>query len=124
MANNYCTASFYIEVPDNKLKDLERVINKSIEKIENLFDYVGFDYEIDSTGVWVSSEDFNPEAAAEFTKDIVETLELEKSIIASWAYTCSKLRIDNFGGGAFLVRKGRPTEFIDAYTHMQDICDN
>ena len=126
MANNYVTSSTVIEIQKH-LPEIEAACVEAVSKVEQALPDtpLGFDYESGEGEVWLYSDgDFNPETASMFVELIVERLNVEKPTIVSWSYTCSKLRPDNFGGGAFMVRRGTQTEFIDAYQHMLDIVDN
>lgn len=66
-------------------------------------------------GVWIChDESMNTDHAEMLVKALVEELDLPGIFVCSWAYVCSKPRIDEFGGGAFAVQRGRDTIWIDA----------
>ena len=126
MANNYVTSSTVIEIQKHLL-EIEAACDKAAGKVMQEYQVVslGFDYEPGEGEVRLYSDgDFNPETASMFVELLVEDLNIEKPVIVSWSYTCRKLRPDNFGGGAFMVRNGKKTEIVDAYQHMLDIADN
>ena len=76
---------------------------------------VGYLADIDDNGVWIRhDESINPEHVATLVEALVNGLELPGVHIVAWAYTCSRLRLDEFGGGAFAVVKGRNTVWVDA----------
>jgi hypothetical protein len=64
--------------------------------------------------VLYDEESFNPEQAEAVMRALVEELSLPKVFGCSWAYTCSKPRPGHFGGGAFVLAKGRDTYWVDA----------
>ena len=127
MANNYCESSSLIRIPKEKIKLAESVI----QRVENeLLDdeeegYVGYNTEFLEEGLWISSdESVNTDHMEKLVKVLVEELDLEGIFVCSWAYFCDKPRIDEFGGGAFAIKKGLDTIWIDAaieaYIQMQN----
>ena len=70
------------------------------------------------TKLWIHSgdESGDVEATLDFVATIGKALKLKGLWGFSWADTCSKLRIDEFGGGAAIVNlaNGR-VEFINTY---------
>ena len=59
-------------------------------------------------GLFLSSDgDGNPEYVIDFVLCCAETLNLQGQWGFAWALTCSRPRLDGFGGGAHLVDLGR-----------------
>jgi len=116
MANNYCQSSTFIKIPNEKLAEAQKIVDKFEEYAAETEDaYSGFDVTCEKDGVWINGEEsFNPDMAEMLIRELVETLNLPGIHICSWSYTCSKPRIDEFGGGAFGVQKSTQTVWIDA----------
>jgi len=124
MADNYKGSSSFLDVPLDKIDLVQGIIDKASKKLEAEDGFVHIDYNIEKntegrTGVWFYSERYaNPEHVEHLAKAIIETLKLTKPFYCSWAYTCSKPRIDEFGGGAFCVRLGKKTIWVNAMNEV------
>lgn len=116
MANNYTQSSSLIGIPAEKLEKAQEVVDRVREELTTEDESFGCNVEIIAgEGVWIShDESINIENAEVLVKALVEELDLEGAFVVSWAYTCSKPRIDEFGGGAFAVQKGQDTKWVDA----------
>lgn len=116
MANNYCLSSSFIPVEKDKIERAKQIVLRVSSKLETSEDgYVGYEAEVEEKGVWVYSDEYlTLEHVVELVQDLVEELDLPGIHVVSWAYTCSKPRIDEFGGGAFAVQKGKETVWVDA----------
>jgi len=115
MANNYQQSSSFINIPQDQLEQARQIVAEVESALEDREGVVGFTAEVEEEGVWVHSEEwFDTDAAHELFTALVDTLDLPGQHLCSWAYTCSKPRIDEFGGGAFVVQKGKPTVWVDA----------
>jgi hypothetical protein len=102
-------------IPKEKMKDAKQALDKIIDDLDNEFGFVGFGHQLQEDGLWIYGEDnFDSEHAHRLVKQLVETLDLPKIHVCSWSYTCSKPRIGDFGGGAFVVQKGIDTVWVDA----------
>lgn len=118
MANNYCQSSSFVRIPKDQIEKAKVIIDE-IETglIDGDVGYVGFVAELQEDGIWIyDDESVTPEHVELLIKELVEQLNLPGKHLCSWAYTCSKPRIDEFGGGAFVVQKGKETVWIDAET--------
>ena len=115
MANNYTQTSTFINIPPGKL-DRAREICEALEEYLEWDDedgYCGVSWEVQDQGVWLTGdESANIDHAEMLVRALVEELELNP-VILSWADTCSRPRIDEFGGGAFLVQRGYPTFWVE-----------
>ena len=79
-------------------------------------EYLGCDIEFSDSGIWFHEmENFNPESIAAIASAVIDDLELDDVFVFSWSYSCSKARLDEFGGGACAIAKGYPPLWIDAY---------
>lgn len=116
MANNWIESSSFVKVPKEKLDDAKRILERVKNQIGNEEEgYVGFIAEIEEDGVWIyHDESLTPEHVEFLVRTLVDELDLPGIHMCSWSYTCSKPRIDNFGGGAFAIHKGQPTVWVDA----------
>ena len=117
MANNYTQFSAFLQVPADKMDLARIVIERETGRLYEDDDdgYCGTKAELESGGVWFHEEESGtPEHVEMIARALVEELKIEEPFVCSWAYTCSKPRIDEFGGGAFLVRRGKPTLWCDA----------
>lgn len=106
-----------IEIPQDKVEQAKEIMARIEAEIEADPEegYVGYEADLEADGVWIRhDESINTEHAERLVKALVEELDLPGIIVCSWSYTCSKPRIDEFGGGAFAVQKGRDTIWIDA----------
>jgi len=125
MADNYCESSSLINIPKDKMDEAAKIV----ERIENELgkngeEWVGFAAEMVENGVWIySDETINPERAEALVRELVEELDLPGVYVCSWSYTCSKPRIDEFGGGAFAVKKGKDTIWVDAATRARGLAN-
>jgi hypothetical protein len=123
MANNYCEGSSFLDIPEDKLEKAQEIIDRVEKELEEDDEcgYCGCQAELEKGGVWFhGDESINPEHVAEIARALVEELELDKPFYCSWAYTCSKPRIDEFGGGAFVIVRGKQTYWVDAMSHVMN----
>jgi len=122
MANNYCLSSSFMEIPPNKMVRVADILDRIFKEMEDADedDCVGFNIVTEKTGIWFyHDESFTPEQCERIAKALIEELVLDKPFLCSWAYACSKPRIDGFGGGAFLVVKGQETYWCDAVSAVE-----
>ena len=124
MANNYIQSSSQLEIPKDKHAQAQAIIDKFIQQFDD-DDYCGIQVELEPEGAWIYGEEsFDPDQAAELVQTLLDELEIEEPFVFSWAYSCSKMRLDEFGGGACLVRKGLPYEMIDARNYIESLIKN
>jgi len=124
MADNYCQSSTFIKIPSDKLAEAQKIIDRIEEDAshDDEIRYLGFDITCEKDGVWINGEEiFDPDMAEMLIRELVETLDLPGVYICSWAYTCSRPRIGEFGGGAFGVQKSTKTVWIDAVQEVTQI---
>lgn len=125
MADNFCQSSTFIDLEPDQIEKAKEIIDKVSEKLEEEVGYLGFTTNIqdseDHCGIWIYQEDnFNAEHAETLIKALVQELNLQGIVVCSWAYTCSKMRADEFGGGAFAVAKDYDTVWIDAAVEAEN----
>jgi len=123
MANNYCEFSAMLEIPEDKVAAAMTVAMRVCEELESDEDegYVGCNVQYDKNGIWFSSDagEGNADHVERIAKAVLEEMEIDEPFYCSWAFTCSKPRIDEFGGGAMKVQRGKETMYIDAMSFVQ-----
>ena len=127
MATNYQKSSSFLTVPKEKLPEAQEIITRVVGELEDGEDeYCGCSAEVEglvgnqSCGVWFhGKESINVGHVAMIARELIECLELDDPFFCSWSLTCSKPRIDEFGGGAFVIKRGYATYWCDALTHVE-----
>jgi hypothetical protein len=116
MADMHCQSSSFIPVPNDKMELASKIVKTEQRESERYDDYCIPEVEITPDGVWIYNKewDFDPYGAHLLVKKLVEELDLPGIHVVMWSISCSKPRIDHFGGSAFAVRKGYDTVWIDA----------
>ena len=123
MANNYLEYSSFLNIPADKIERAREIVAREIAKLEDDDEcgYCGTLAEVESDGVWFHVEESgNTDHVEAIARTLVEELELDEPFVCSWAYTCSSPRVDEFGGGAMVVRRGHETIWVDA---MDSACN-
>jgi len=124
MANNYTRSSSMLAISEDQHAQAQAIIDEFMQQLfeDDADVYCGIEVELEPAGVWIYGEEsFDVDQAACLAQMLVDGLEIDEPFIFSWAYTCSKMRIDEFSGGACLVRKGLPYEVIDARNYMEQL---
>ena len=119
MANNYLEYSALLNVPSAKIGKASEIVDREVAKLEgeDEFGYCGTLASVKNDGVWFYTEESgNTDHVEAIARALVEELELDEPFVCAWAYTCSKPRINEFGGGALLIRRGCDTIWIDAHS--------
>ena len=119
MANNYLEFSAMINLPADKIERAREIVAREIARLEEDDEcgYCGTLAEVESDGVWFHVEESgNTDHVEAIARALVEELEIDEPFVCSWAYTCSSPRVDEFGGGALLIRRGCETIWVDAHS--------
>jgi len=121
MANNYCQSSSMLPVPKGKLDKAREIVKRVIQELEDGEDgYCGCLVDVEDAGVWFhTDESINTNHVEIIARQLIDELKLDTPFFCSWAYTCSKPRIDEFGGGAFVIKRGYATYWVDAVNHAR-----
>jgi len=98
---------------DAEFTPMEKIVrhyffNHPDQDLENLTGelYCGFDIDEVREGLWIyTDESINTEHAAIFTQAVLKTFDLPYLVPILAAHTCSKPRLDAFGGHACVVTK-------------------
>jgi hypothetical protein len=105
VASNYLSFSEEIETES---EEAARWIEQQLEKAESSEDGCICCYSRDGAKIWVYSEE---DADLGRLEDILSEYQTkfgdQKAIIMSWAHTCSKPRLGEFGGGATVIVAGK-----------------
>ncbi len=81
---------------------------------------MGFDARLEADGVWIThNESINPEHVVVLVQALLDELEIDEPFIFSWSYTCSQPRLDDFGEGACVVRRGKDPIWVDAREEVE-----
>ena len=105
MANNYTTFSFQVKCPSRGAANaLEDYLAKAMES-EDDDRWLSLDHaEAEDDTVWIASEEGTDlEFLSDVLQDYLQHNDHHGSIAFTWAETCSKLRVDEFGGGAVFI---------------------
>ncbi len=124
MADYYVQYSVEIDkLTDDEIKWLKARLNDVEE--------VGADDDVDDLGqvelrdrtLWFCAEESgDPRAIAKFVRDFLKRFRPNDSFSLEYAFTCSKPRLDGFGGGAIFVTAER-IEHLDSSTWLRAQCE-
>ena len=123
MANNYLEFSAFLEIPADKIEKAREIVARETARLEaeDEWGYCGTCAEVEPTGVWFHAEESgNTDHVETIARALVEELEIDEPFACSWAYTCSSPRVDEFGGGAMVIRWGHETVWVDALSAAQE----
>ena len=116
MANNYTQSSSILEIPTDKLEQAILIVERVKSELEHADEYVGFEDSFEGCSLWIrdDGESFNMDHVVTLAQTLLDDLQIAEPFVFSWAYTCSKPRVDEFGGGACAVRRGKKPIWCDA----------
>lgn len=125
MANNYSESSSFMKLDPKQVARAQDVLDKTEAEIlaeDDDYESLGLNYTLASDGIWFcgDGEYINTDHLELLSKALVEELDVRDPFLASWSYTCSKPRVDEFGGGAMAVIKGHETVHVDAMYHVRE----
>lgn len=84
------------------------------------WDFIDFEFSIAATEMHIhADESGTPELVAAFLQQYLEKFQPEGSLSFSWAFTCSKMRSGEFGGGAAFVT-AKTITFIDTASWAEE----
>ena len=91
-----------------------------VESFKEGFFNVGFCVRPEPKGIWIYSEEsFNSDGADQFIQAVLNAFNLDILVTYSVADTCSRPRLDEFGGYAVAVSKNH-VEHIGTWSWMQE----
>lgn len=146
MSNHYSETSSFLAIPPDKIgraKEICMRVEAEIredayqlevqamhpdldedEKLEEEAEISGYclcKWEVQDDGVWFTAdESFDAEHVERIARALMEELELDGYFLCSWCYVCSKPRVNEFGGGAFILARDMPTHWINAQEDCYD----
>ncbi|MBP72889.1 MAG: hypothetical protein CMA70_04815 [Euryarchaeota archaeon] len=123
MANNYTSFSFQVKCPSeeaaNTLEDsLASAMESGTEADPDR--WLNLEHaEAEGDTVWIAEEEgTNLEFLADVLQDYLQHNDPHGSIGFTWAETCSKLRVDEFGGGAVFITHDNQV-WLNSYHWLQ-----
>jgi hypothetical protein len=121
MANNYCESSSKLYLKPEQLEQAWKIVARIESEFEDEDEPLGVEIEVEDDGVWFyHDESINPDHMAVVVQALLDELEIDEPFCFSWSYTCSKPRIDEFGGGACALKRGQPAYWVDAMSLAQN----
>lgn len=85
---------------------LARKLAKSVDEYEVHNQYIGFSFQAQPNGLWIShDESINTDNAAIFTQCLLKHFDIDGYVAIEAAHTCDKARLDGFGGHALFITK-------------------
>ena len=131
MSDHYVHSSNVLLIPASKVDEAQKIIDSAIIELKKLEgidddDIVDVDVEILEEGdgtpvgspnraVWIYGERmFSPNQAAFIVQKLMDGLNIDGRFVCSYCWRCDKPEVGQFGGGAFVAQKGKPTVFVDA----------
>lgn len=121
MANNYTSFSFQVKCPSEEAANtLEDLLAKAMESEDADRDWLCLEHaEAEGDTVWIAEEEGTDlEYLADVLQDYLQHNDPEGSIGFSWAEACSKLRVDEFGGGAVFITHDNQV-WLNSYHWLQ-----
>ncbi len=84
------------------------------------YDFIDFEWSASATEMHIYAEESGtPELVAAFLQQYLEKFHTESSLWFAWAFTCSKMRSGEFGGGAAFVT-ARSISFLDTHSWAEE----
>ena len=117
MANNHTQFSFAVSLPSEAIKwVLEEAkahdyYNEDNEEfVEDNFEPTCAEFTVEMVGgaealIIFAEETGNPESVVKILQAALNKFDLDTIVGFHWAYTCSRMRLDEFGGGAVVFKK-------------------
>lgn len=103
MVNYYTEFSVMIPIKTDEDKEwFQGMIEEYLESLE----YIAFDHAVEDDGVWCySGESGEPEQVALLAQMFISERQPDLIWCMEYAHTCSRPRVDAFGGGGIVVTK-------------------
>lgn len=124
MANNYTELSFLLPVSECHRDKAMRILQSDMEQMEFDPGYVGFDASWEDDGIWFHhDESADVDAIIGVVQHIMKECDITEPVGFCWAFTCSKPRLDEFGGGAVAITQ-TTIEHIDTFQWLQSALES
>ena len=120
------TDKVYEYMWQNAVKFLRDVSNEGREEWSDGYWLAGFNCTVESDGIWITDngESFNSDGADLFISTVLDFFNSDEVVCYSAADTCSRKRLDEFGGFAVAVSRNGVEDFISTWQWMQQQKDN
>ncbi len=127
MANNYCETSSWLDIPLAQIEKAEEIADRVAKELEEDDEGSGccgilYEFRNDASGcgIWFYTDESADIGHLEYiAQTLVDELKIDKPFCFSWSYACSKPRLDEFGGGACVVQRGKKAYWVDAMDFVQ-----
>ena len=96
---------------DRALAIAERKTNELEGRDE---EYCGVNVTVEEDGVEFYSNELDIDHMIEIALALLDELKLDEAFFFSWADTCSRDRLNSFGGGACALKRGELPFWVDA----------
>lgn len=106
--------------PEEKLQLAKELGDLGHVVLSEGYDFLDFEFSISATEMHIYAEESGtPELVAAFLQQYLERFHPEGSLSFSWAFTCSKMRSGEFGGGAAFVT-AKSITFLDTHSWAEE----
>jgi len=124
MANNFQECSAQLPLQSHQIDQAIQIVSRVADELEkDDCGYCGVQVDVDKDSVWFHHDDdgcINIDHLETIARALIEELEIDEPFFASWTYSCSKPRVNEFGGGALAIKRGMDTIWVDAMTCAQE----
>jgi hypothetical protein len=130
MADHYMLTSFLYPLDEDREGEARISINQTLHSIAEERDEDPGDFELmgsisfEPDGIWFShhnNESADVDAFAEVVAGLQLDLKAKEPFVFSYAYTCSKPRLSEFGGGAIACLPDGRIKSTDALVALNDV---
>ena len=128
MADNYLQFSAQLDYQTDAQADwLRAKLDEAAESDEG--SVASYEQEIERKRFWLYAEEYgDPGRLADIIAEWQTTFGITEPFVLTWAETCSKLRLDEFSGGAIAVYKGEikdcsPWQVVQVWIHERQAAD-
>ena len=123
MANNYTLSSSFLTLEETEIEKAKTIVARlesELKPDENgAVDSFSEYLEWNEDGLWIRhTESIAMDAVVAVIQVLLDELEIDEPFELSWAYASSKPCIDEFGGGACSLRRGKEPIWVDALTEV------
>ena len=124
MANNYVESSFQFELENQKEADWwdkegKRKVPEDVFN-EDMENPISNDWEMEGNCVWFHGDEYiDVDLASDIIQRFLKECRPDGSIGFTWAETCSKPRLNEFGGGACFITADK-IEWISAHDWLKN----
>lgn len=114
MADYYTQTSVILPLTNEQTTKAFEIISNYDKDLEKEGDCLTFGFEKQSDGIWFHGDVIDTDHLVNVIQFILNELNIKEKFCFSWAHSCSKPRLDSFGGGACRLQAHCEPFFIDA----------